>query len=229
MRFQRGHAAQEQIGVAAELVHDEARDHRSVVGRERDLRSENLGENPAPVDVADKRDRTIRGAGKAHVGNVALAQVDLGRAARAFDEHNLGGLFHPAITLEHRAHQFRFQRLIFARPRIADRLALDDDLRADFALGLEQHRVHVHAWARAAGARLKRLGAADLAAVIRHGGVVRHVLRLEWTDAEPASCEGAAESGDNERLADVRTRALKHARARAQNSIPSCARTPAAK
>ena len=92
MRFERRHAAQEQVRVAAELVDDEADDHRGVVGRERDLRSENLGENAAAVDVADQRDRTIRGAREAHVGDVALAQVDLGRAARALDEHEIGGL-----------------------------------------------------------------------------------------------------------------------------------------
>ena len=35
-------------------------------------------------------DRAIGGAREAHVGDIALAQVDLRRAARALDEHDIG-------------------------------------------------------------------------------------------------------------------------------------------
>ena len=135
----------EQAGVAAELVDDEADDGRGVVRRERRFDAENLGENAAAIDVADQRDRAVRSAGEAHIGDVALAQVDLGCAARAFDEHEIGLCAHARIAVEHGAHELGFERLIFARPRIADDLALHDDLRADFALRLEQHRIHVHA------------------------------------------------------------------------------------
>ena len=194
MRFERHHAAEEQARVAAELVDDEADDGRGVLGRERRLDPENLGENAAAIDVADQRDRAVRSAREAHIGDVALAQVDLGCAARAFDEHEVGVCAYARVAVEHGAHQFGFERLIFARPRIADHLALDDDLRADLALRLEQNRVHVHARRNAAGARLQRLRAADLAAVVRHRSVVRHVLRLERADAKPAPREGAAKA-----------------------------------
>ena len=60
MRFERHHAAQEQVRVAAELVDDEADDGRGVLGRERRLDAENLGENAAAIDVADQRDRAVR-------------------------------------------------------------------------------------------------------------------------------------------------------------------------
>ena len=80
----------EQGCVAAELVDDEADDRRGVLGRERRLRSENLREYAAAIDVADERDRALGGAREAHVGDVALAQVDLRRAARAFDQHEIG-------------------------------------------------------------------------------------------------------------------------------------------
>ena len=46
----------------------------------------------------------------------------------------------------------------------------------------------------AAGARLQRLGAADLAAVGGDRGVVRHVLRLERPHPQPAPGEGARHS-----------------------------------
>ena len=89
MRFERHHAAEEQVRVAAELVDDEADDGRGVLSRKRGFDPENLGENAAAIDVADEHDRAVGGAGKAHIGDVALAQVDLGRAARAFDEHEI--------------------------------------------------------------------------------------------------------------------------------------------
>ena len=88
--------------------------------------------------------------------------------------------------------------------------ALDDDLGAGVALGLEEHRVHVDGRGDAGGAGLQRLGAADLAAVGGDGGVVGHVLRLEGADAEAAVGEGAGEAGDDEGLADVGAGALEH-------------------
>src|ERR1700722_3114058 len=229
MRFERHHAAEEQVRVAAELVDDEADDGRGVLRRKRRLDAENLRENAAAIDVADQRDRTAGGAREAHVCDVALAEVDLGRAARAFDEHQSSLRLHVSVAVEHGAHQFGFEGLIFARWRVANNLALDDDLRADLALGFEQNRVHVHARRNAACARLQRLGAADLATVVRHRSVVRHVLRLERTDAKAALRERTAEARDDQRLADVRSRPLEHERPSGQNSIASCARTPAAK
>src|ERR1700677_2211280 len=229
MRFERHHTAEEQVRVAAELVDDEADDGRSVLSRKRRFDAENLGEYAAAINVADQHDWAIRGAREPHIGDVALAQVDLGCAARAFDEHEVPIGAYTRVAVEYGAHQFGFEGLIFARSRIADNLALDDDLRAELALRLQQDRVHVHARRNSAGARLQRLGAADLAAVVRHRSVVRHVLRLERADAKPAPGESAAEAGDDQRFADVRSRPLEHQRSRGQNSIASCARTPAAK
>ena len=65
----------------------------------------------------------------------------------------------------------------------------------------------------AGGAGLQRLGAADLAAVGCHGGVVRHVLRLERAHAEAAALEDAQQPGDEQRLADVGPGAGQHERA----------------
>ena len=102
--------------------------------------------------------------------------------------------------------------------------------------GFSRIGIHVHARRHAGGARLQRLGAADLAAVGCDRGVVRHVLRLERPHAHSALGVGARKSGDDQRLADVRAGALEHDRARGhgqnskpQNSMPGCAFTPAAK
>src|SRR5262249_4844669 len=99
------------------------------------------------------------------------------------------------------------------------------------ALWLEQYRIHVHGRRRARGARLQRLGAADLAAVRRHRGIVRHVLRLERPHPQTAGGEQAREAGDDQRPSDVGAGALEHERPRGhvQNSMPGWAFTPAAK
>ncbi len=71
----------------------------------------------------------------------------------------------------------------------------------------------------------------------RDAGIVRHVLRLERRHLQPAIGEGAAEPGNDQRLADIRAGALDHDGGRhcpprgrawlpAQNSIPFCAFTP---
>ena len=41
-----------------------------------------MGEDAAAVDVGDQDHRAVDGLGEAHVGDVAVAQVDLGRDCR---------------------------------------------------------------------------------------------------------------------------------------------------
>ena len=55
-----------------------------VVGVEDRKRADQRGEDAAAVDVADEEHGQARGAREAHVGEVALAQVDLGGRAGAF-------------------------------------------------------------------------------------------------------------------------------------------------
>ncbi len=84
-------------------------------------------------------------------------------------------------------------------------------------------------------ARLQRLGAADLAAVRGHRGVVRHVLRLERADLEAAPRQRARQPGDDQDLPTSEpvpwnmSALAVIAPAPAQNSMPGCAFTPAAK
>ena len=77
-----------------------------------------------------------------------------------------------------------------------------------------------------ASACLHRLRPADFAAIRGDRGIVRHVLRLERTHAQPGIAEMAAEPGDKHRLADIRAGALQHDGRRHQNSTPICALMP---
>ena len=64
--------------------------------------------------------------------------------------------------------------------------------------------------ADAAGARLQRLGPADLAAIHGDGRIVAHVLRLERPHPQAAPGKGPAQAGHQQGLAGVRAGALDH-------------------
>jgi hypothetical protein len=84
--------------------------------RQHRLRADDLGDDPAPVDIARQHHRHLRSAGKAHIGDVSAAQIDLRRAARALHDDQIMGGFQAMEALQHRGHQLRFQRGI--RPRL---------------------------------------------------------------------------------------------------------------
>ena len=167
-------------------------------------------DDAAPVDVADEHDRNAGRLGEAHVGDVAGAEVDLGRAAGALDEDDVGIGDDAGEALHHPRQELGLPRPVFRRPHGAGALAVDDHLGAGIALRLEQHRVHMDRRRPPRRPRLKRLGPADLAAVGGDRGVVRHVLRLERCHLEPAPDERPAEPGDDHRLADMAAGALDH-------------------
>ena len=144
------HAVGEERRVAAEFVDEEALDQRRIVGIDHRLGADQAGDHAAAVDVADQHDGHIGGAGEAHIGDVVGAEVDLRRAARALDQDDVGFALQPREAVQHERHQLGLDALIFGCRRAAIDAALHHDLRADLALRLEQHRVHVHAWARRA-------------------------------------------------------------------------------
>ena len=225
------HAVREQCRIAAELVDQKTADQRRIFRIDHHLGADEACDHAAAVDVADEHDRHAGRARKPHIGDVVWPQVHLRGAAGAFDQHEIGLVPQTGEAVEHEPHQLGLHVLIGGGLGGRVDAALHHDLRADLALRLEQHRIHMHARRRARRARLQRLGAADLAAVRRHRGVVRHVLRLERPHREAAIGQRARQAGDDQRLADVGAGALEHQRARrhGQNSMPGCAFTPAAK
>ena len=166
--------------------------------------------NAAAVDVAGQQHRHIGGFGKAHIGDVAGAQIDLRRRSGALDQHDVGLAGETREALQHCRQQGRFLLKIILRPQRTPALALHDDLRAGVGLRLQEHRVHVHARRHPRGARLHRLGAADLAAVDGDRRVVRHVLRLERRDLQPAPHQRPSQSCDQRRLAGIGAGGLDH-------------------
>ena len=200
----------QQRGVAAEAVDDEAA-RTGAFGRGQQLeRADELGEHAAALDVAHQEHRAVDRLGETHVGDVVLAQVDLGRTAGPLDQDHVvvggearvrgeGGLARDALVL-----------VISARIEVRNRASVDDDLRVALAGGLEEYRVHVGHGIDAGGRRLRRLRPPDLAAIGRDRAVERHVLGLEGGDAHAPPCQHAAQTGHHRALAGIGGRALDH-------------------
>ena len=71
------HAGCEQREVAAELVHHESADQRRVRAVDHGFGADQTRDHSAAVDIADQYDCRFGCAGKAHIGNVARAQIHL--------------------------------------------------------------------------------------------------------------------------------------------------------
>ncbi len=174
--------------------------------------ADQLRDDPAALYVAGQDHRQIGGLGEAHIGDVSGAQIDLGGAACAFDDHQIAVLADDGEALQHSGHQGGLEALILGGVAAGQHAPLDDNLRAAIRLRFQQHRIHVAAERQPRRTGLQRLGATDLAAVGGDGGIVGHVLRLEGGHRQAAFDEGPAEAGDEKRFADVRARALDHER-----------------
>ena len=180
-RFDRREAVLEQQRIAAELVDEIALDAAPPRPSGSSAMVPTMrGDDPAALDVADQQHRHVGRLGETHVGDVALAQVDLRRAAGAFDQHQVGLRGQAARSCPAppaaAAASARDNRAPWPGPRPCP---APPPARRSRDLRLQQHRVHVHRRRHPAGPRLQRLGAPDLAAFRRHRRVVRHVLRLE--------------------------------------------------
>ena len=197
----------EQAAIAPELVHHEPGQQRLIGRVEQGDGAEHRGEHAAPVDVAD-HDRGQPGLPRqAHVDVVAVAQVDLGGAARALADHH--------VVLGPQLGQRRVRRggepgphlVVVAGGDRVDRLAGQHHLARVVAARLEQYRIETQVGFEPAGGGLHRLGAAQFAAApVRadhHGGVVRHVLRLERRDPDAPAAQPAADAGGEHALAGV--------------------------
>jgi len=158
-------AGLQQADVAAKTVDDEALHPRLLARGKQFQGSDQVGEHTAAVDVGDQHHRHVGRLGKAHVGDVAVAQVDLGRAACPLHQHGVVGGAQPAPALHHGGHRGGLVGVVIARRQVRRGAPVDDDLGADVARGLEQHRVEVGVRHNASGQGLQRLGTTDLATV----------------------------------------------------------------
>jgi hypothetical protein len=137
------HAGGEELRIAAKFVHQEALDQRRIGGIDHGFGADERGDHPAAVDVADQHDRHICCTREAHIGNVVGAEIDLRRAAGTLGEHNISVSLQPREAVQHERHQLGLGLLELGGRSAPIDLAPHYDLRADIALWLEQHRVHM--------------------------------------------------------------------------------------
>ncbi len=123
-------AGQQQPNITAKAVDDKAADARALGRGQAFERTEEMREHTAAVDVGHQHTRAVHAFRKTHIGDVAIAQVDLGRTAGAFHQHTVVLRLQPAIRLQHRRHRARLVLVVGARVHVEPRLAVNDDLRA---------------------------------------------------------------------------------------------------
>ncbi len=209
----------QQCDIAAKAVDDEAPHPRLLRRAEQLQRADQMSEDTTLVDIGDEDHRAAHRLGKAHVGDVIGAQVDLGRRARAFHHHHLVTLAQAPMGFQYRLHGHALVIVIGGGIHLSDGPPMNDHLGAGVAVGLEQHRVHVGMRWQPGGLGLHRLGAADLAAVGGYRAVERHVLRLERRHRHALARQPAAQRGHQGALAGVGGGALHH-----QRGHPFCSR-----
>src|SRR5690606_28104925 len=200
----------QQADIAAKAVDDKAEYTPLLAGRQQLQRTHEMGEDAAAIDVGDQQHRTVDGFGEAHVGDVAIAQVDFRRTAGALDDDHVVLRAQPLMRFEHRMHRNLFVIVIRARFHRADRPAVNDYLGAGVAVRFQQHRIHVGVRIEKTRLRLHRLRATYFATVDGDGTVERHVLWLERCNAYAAPRQHATNSRNQRAFSGIRSGALNH-------------------
>ena len=155
------------------------------------------------VNIADHHDRNLGSKSKAHVGNIASPQINLGGTASAFDNDQVGITADSSKTVQHMWHQRRFVAAIFTRTHAAKTLSLHDDLRACLCFGFQQDRIHVNTTRHPAGKGLHRLRPAYLATIGSNCRIVRHVLRFERAHSQTLIGKISAQTSNQNRFANI--------------------------
>ena len=151
-----------------------------------------MSEHSAPVDVAHDEHRDVDGFGKAHVGDVAVTQIHLRRAAGAFDDDAVEFIAEPSPGVQHGVHRHALVVVVSLGIQIGNGLAVDDHLGTLVGVGFQQHRIEIDARCQPGRLRLQRLRPANLAAIDRDRRIQGHVLRLERRHAHTAPVQDAA-------------------------------------
>ena len=199
--FKERHSLLEERRVAAELVHDQTADERTLLGTHEPQCPEQLRKHPAPFDIADQHHGGARVTGNRHIHDLEVPEVPFRRTARALQNHQLMGLPQAVEGRDHDRPELLARMEIGSRVLGAPGTAAHDDLRTRVGLGLQENWVHIGRGLDPGRGGLELLRTADFRAVAANGGVIRHVLRFERRDANAAPGEDPAERRDQEALA----------------------------
>jgi hypothetical protein len=87
--------------IAAKTVDAEPDDLRAIPGIHHRVMRDQRRDHSAAVNVSRQQHRHVGGARKAHIGDVAGAQICLSRAAGPFDDHDVMGGGQARETAQH--------------------------------------------------------------------------------------------------------------------------------
>ena len=190
--FDEAHAICKKGLITPKAIDDEACDHLGIICLDDGSGAHKRCDDPATIDIADQHYGNVGSAREAHIGDVALAQVHLGRAPRALDYDEVVRRFQAVECLDHRGKQASPIGHIGRRFLAAQGFPIKHDLRTPIAFRLEEHGIHISRWIEACCSCLQGLRPTDLAATGAGCGIVRHILRLERSDPDPpARCDPA--------------------------------------
>ena len=189
--------------------------------------AEQRREHASAVDVADQQHGRVGHAGHRHVDDVAVTEVDLGRAPGTFDDHQVEGAAQTREALGDEGKEPGLHSRVLAPGDAGDRPSQHHELRSIGRLGLEENRIHADGGLDSRGRGLAGLGPSDLAAVHCDGRVQRHVLSLERRDAIACARKEPAEGRGEQALADARGGALNHEARSKDAHFPNRTLTPA--
>ena len=155
----------QQGDITAKAVDHKTLDPRLLALGKQRQGADQMGKHPALVDIGNQDHRAIHRLGKAHIGDIAGAQVDLRWRTGALHHHHRISGAQTLVRLQHRLHRHLFVIVVRHGIHAAEGAAVDDHLGAGVAIGLEQHRIHVGMRRQPGGLGLYCLGAADFATV----------------------------------------------------------------
>ena len=200
--------------VAAELVDHQTLAQGLFIVVEQHERAEQLREHAPAVDVAHEQHRRRRHLGHAHVHDVVVFQVNLGRAAGALQDDDVEAACQVVIGAHDVGDELVLVGEVLASAHGLASLAVHDDLAARVAGRLQQNGVHGHLGWNARRLGLHHLGTTHLITRRRDGRVQRHVLRLERGHPQAILGKHPTKPRYEQALARIRHRSLHHDRFR---------------
>ncbi len=84
------------------MIDDKTFNHLTVAGRQHRLGADNSSNDATAVDISHQHDRRVGWAGKAHISDIAGAQINFGSTAGTFDQDQISLLAQALKTIDYR-------------------------------------------------------------------------------------------------------------------------------
>ena len=208
--LQHGEARAQNCFISPELIDNQAADARPLLLFQQSHRTVQLGEHAAPVNISRQQHRRVHQFRHAHVDNIIGAQVDLGRAARPFDDNDIVFRGKAVIGFQNIRDELALHAEILSGAHLPPDFAVNDNLTADVAGRLEQNGVHTYIRFLPGGLSLHHLRPAHFQAVPGHIAVQRHILAFKRSRFHPVLCKNPAQTGAQKAFSRAGHSALHH-------------------